>query len=160
MNELYIDYNPQKPIPQVKKRLFTGLGLALIGLGTYLLVREIGKDKESLSIIISAVGNTLLGIVLILQMLQIKFLNPPRFIHVNDEVIEYRFWSFHRQVTISWSSIQRIVKKELTVVFELEHGREVKFKMKYLPIPDVRRIAPHINTIAQKKGIEIVEQGG
>lgn len=155
MDELFFDYHHFGKVSTRRKQLFRGFGVLCTGVGIYLVIAEL-NNEGSFSLLISGILNLLLGILFFAQSFDIKLLYPKKFIRVNDELFAFNLWTFRKPVKIPWNSVIAIHKKISHVIFLLDDTQQIRFKTKYLPSSDVKRVLSRIENIARQKKIELV----
>lgn len=149
MNDLRLDYTKKGKHSSKTKRLLLISGVGLIILSLVTLIILITSDI-SLSLIIPASANILMGTIFIFQSIEHKILYPKKFIYISAETIEFKLGGFFREKRIEWSSIDRVSTEGKTV--HIHSGEHVtKINMFHFTLMDEKRIKAAINAIAEEK---------
>ena len=149
MNELKLDYSKKGKLdPQAKRfLLIAGVIMILLSLATGVLVISQGFK---VSLLLAAIANTIVGVGFILQSLEHKIMFPRKYIHISNEIIEFKQGGWFKEHKIKWDSMSKVSDEGKSVHIYLG-DQLIKINMLHFPSSDEKRIKSAIKAISEAK---------
>ena len=111
MSEFYIDLDDRRSPSKRLRNVLIVVGSMIFVFGIFSLIADFTVANRSTASLLTSCCNILLGILLVLQALNIRFRTDQCYIRIDTENLEYRLFKLHKLKLLPWDNIAEKVEK-------------------------------------------------